>query len=221
MKLNRRSVLGAIGLVGVGTGAAFGSGAFTSTTAERAVEVNVFGAVDADTGTVQNPDQEEQDNTAESITNTAVDVLVDTASDTVTVRDQQDDIVDGTDLFPIADEESDVTLPTGYDELSGSFVSLVANDVTIVFGEPDNNELPPNSRIDYDDLFDFVENQGEDEFNVTFEGDGELLTEIGGDEVSEDAEFTVGDDGPKNGIVETGTESRETENLDIRIEPSG
>ena len=109
-------------------------------------------------------------------------------------------------------------MPDGYGSLSGSFVSLVANDVTIVFGEPEVSELPPNSTIDYDDLFDFVENVEDEDFDVTFEGDGGLLTEIGGRGVSGGAEFTVSGDGPEDATVETGTESGETEDLDIRIE---
>lgn len=41
MKMNRRTVLLGLSAAGVGAGAAFGSGAFTSVTADRAVQVNV------------------------------------------------------------------------------------------------------------------------------------------------------------------------------------
>lgn len=231
MKLTRRTVLGAVGTLGVGAGAAFGSGAFTSTTAERAVEVNVFGT----NGLVRDGDNE--DDVAGVLRRNAVDVLVDTRPDTVSVSspDLGDD-EGGTDLFP--------TEPgglTGYGQVLGedqngtaaspAFVSLIANDVTIVFGDEDG--LPPNSRVDYVNLFAFVPGSNTDgpAFNVTFDGPGELLTKVAGHEVSGGAtvegiepvnfldRFNE-DDIPDraNAEVTTGTTSPETEQLNIRIE---
>ena len=106
MKMNRRSVLGAIGVVGVGTGAAFGSGAFSSTTAQRAVEVNVFGADLSDSGTtgvVSGLTSGEETTLAGNITANFVDVLVDASSDTVDIYNEAGDSresTDGTDIFP-------------------------------------------------------------------------------------------------------------------------
>ena len=221
MKMNRRSVLGAIGLVGVGTGAAFGSGAFTSTTAERAVEVNVFGADAGEEGTVPAGGaegavgDEEENNIGDAIIDNTVDVLVDTSADSVAVRARtgDEDIIPGNELFPVE------ATTGGYNSLDDDFVSLVANDVRIVFG-PDG--VPPNSTLTFGDLFDFVENSGGDEFNVTFGGDGqgELLTEVDGDSVSDGATVAVTAPGPSpvDGTVESGTEDQETEDLDIEIE---
>jgi len=210
MKLNRRSVLGAIGLVGVGTGAAFGSGAFTSTTAERAVEVNVFGDGDGPDGVVELPSDDEED-IADTITDNIVDVLVDTSPSSVSVRGGGNDY-EGSDLFPGED---------AYNGEFGDFVSLVANDVTIVFGN--DGGLPPNSELGYGELFAFVPNSdGSLTFDVTFGDDdqGELLTSVSGELVSDGAVVPVSDGSsdPVDAEVQTGTESPEGEELDIRIE---
>jgi len=116
MKPTRRTVLGAVGTLGVGVGAAFGSGAFTSTTAERAVEVNVFGA----DGLVRNGDNE--DNVAGAIRDNIVDVLVNTESNSVSINSPNlEDGEDGTDLFPTNPQQI-----VGYNEVvDGNFVSLV------------------------------------------------------------------------------------------------
>ena len=225
MKLNRRSVLGAIGLVGVGTGAAFGSGAFTSTTAERAVEVNVFGADAGTVGTVPAGDgnnavtDEEENDIGNTIIGNSIDVLVDTSPESVAVRarDSSEDIIPGDELFPV-----DATTG-GYDGLDDNYVSLVANDVQIVFGP---NGVPPKSTLTFGDLFGFVENSDGTDFDVTF-GDadagtsqGQLLTKVDGETVSSGATVAVTGSGPSpvDGEVVSGTTSQETENLDIEIE---
>jgi len=222
MKLNRRSVLGAIGLVGVGTGAAFGSGAFTSTTAERAVEVNVFGADVSDSGTdgvVSGLDQGEETELANEILGNFVDVLVDASSPTVDIYNAAGDSevsTDGTGVFP---EQTGT-----YSGISTNYVSLVANDVTIVFGDDDG--LPPNSTINYTDLFAFVSNDSAN-FDVTF-GDtngGSILSKVNQDSVTDGATVSVasGDSPTDNlvsGDVETGTDANSSEQLDIRIEQS-
>ncbi|MYL17491.1 hypothetical protein GLW36_12665 [Halorubrum terrestre] len=228
MKLNRRSVLGAIGLVGVGTGAAFGSGAFTSTTAERAVEVNVFGADAGTEGTVpageaENAvDEQDENDIGNTIIGNSIDVLVDTSPESVAVRARNgdEDIIPGNELFPV-----DATTG-GYSDLNDNYVSLVANDVRIVFGP---NGVPPNSTLTFGDLFGFVESSGttgsSTDFDVTF-GDvdanpsqGQLLTKVDGKTVSTGATVEVTGSGtsPVDGTVESGTTSQETENLTIEI----
>lgn len=181
MKPTRRTVLGVVGTLGVGAGAAFGSGAFTSTTAERAVEVNVFGA----DGVVRNGDNE--DNVAGAIRDNIIDVLVDTEPNSVSIDSPNlNDGEDGADLFPTNPRQL-----VGYDGVvDKNFVSLVANDVTIVFGE--EGGLPPNSTIDYAELFAFVSNRDNElAFDIIFEpgaeSGGELLTRIDGQAVSDGA----------------------------------
>lgn len=246
MKLNRRSVLGAIGLVGVGTGAAFGSGAFTSTTAERAVEVNVFGADAGPIGVVEvselggGPEQQQtaQEEIAETITNNTVDVLVDISSDSVAVRANSDDTVfnDGTALFP-----NPTTGDSVYGQNSGDsfddgsnidneedYVSLVANDVTIVFGSGDSDgaDVPPNSVLTYDPFFAFADPQDNGssvEFQTTASTNAEqLLTAIAGNSVdsADDAGVNfsaVNNRQEKSAEISTGTADTETEGLDIVI----
>ena len=223
MKLNRRSVLGAIGLVGVGTGAAFGSGAFTSTTAERAVEVNVFGGENIGSDGLANGDdgnglnQSETNTLGDEIRSNFVDVLVDTSDfNTVSFNQTAGDgaQLDAANLFPSSN-------PTSYrSDIDQNYVSLVANDVRIVFGDTESgsgDSLPPNSTVDYDGLFAF-ETAGD--FDVTFQGDGDFLTQIGGKSISSDAEFTNvtdSDDAQKNAVVETGN-GTENEGLNIVIE---
>ncbi|MDB2274383.1 hypothetical protein PM022_07455 [Halorubrum ezzemoulense] len=219
MKMNRRSVLGAIGVVGVGTGAAFGSGAFSSTTAQRAVEVNVFGAGVSDSGVdglVSGLTETEEKDLADDITANFVDVLVDASSDTVDIYDadgQSDVSTDGNNLFP---ENPNSETYTG---IGSNYVSLVANDVTIVFG--DGNGLPPNSTVSYDELFAFVENDTTS-YDVTF-GDtngGSILSSVDGSDVSSGStvEVSSSSSSPVNAEVETGTSGNSREALDIRIE---
>lgn len=217
MKPTRRTVLGVVGTLGVGAGAAFGSGAFTSTTAERAVEVNVFGA----DGVVRNGDNE--DNVAGAIRDNIIDVLVDTEPNSVSIDSPNlNDGEDGADLFPTNPRQL-----VGYDGVvDKNFVSLVANDVTIVFGE--EGGLPPNSTIDYAELFAFVSNRDNElAFDIIFEpgaeSGGELLTRVDGQTVSDGATVRTisGPEVPVRADAEvtTGTTSPETEQVNIRIEP--
>ena len=230
MKLNRRSVLGAIGTIGIGTGAAFGSGAFTSTTAQREVEVSVFGANAGDGGDdtlVQNPSDTEEGDIAAAITESSVDVLVDASSPTVAVRSGSDDsyLTPG-NLFPTNNDTYVVTD-------SSDYVSLVANDVTIVFGGNPNGDggsgaggLPPNSTVGYSGLFAFATG-GTGTFDITFgsnDSPGEILTKVNSEDVSAGATVSdVDSSGPSevDGTVDT-TEatgnSPANERLDIVIE---
>ncbi|OYR77664.1 hypothetical protein DJ84_21670, partial [Halorubrum ezzemoulense] len=131
MKLNRRSVLGTIGMIGVGTGAAFGSGAFTTVEAQREVEVNVIGGgfradgiihladdpldnvssgdIAKDADGIEYDDGQTIGDVESTISNEIIgssgtaDVLVNTASDFVTVKDANDDEFDGRSLYPTLD----------------------------------------------------------------------------------------------------------------------
>lgn len=206
MKLNRRSVLGAIGLVGVGTGAAFGSGAFTSTTAERAVEVNVFGGLDDD-GLAQGLDGDAENDLADEIRNNFVDVLVDTSPDTVFVSNDGSNLNAG-ELFPSQFDDG-FDAYDSFGDLDENYVSLVANDVTIVFGNDDNG-LPPNSTVDYENLFAFVPNDGSS-FSVEFDIDA-FLTSPTGEDVFSGEDFDEND-----AEIETGSGTESPEDLDITI----
>jgi len=226
MKLNRRSVLGAIGTIGIGTGAAFGSGAFTSTTAERQVEVNVLGA---DLGTagdglaVTNGNATAENTIAEEITTSFADVLVDTSAETVDIRDTDGDIIGQPgNVFP-SFEDGDVSTSGGsYSDFNESYVSLVANDVRVVFGQ---NGLPANSSIGYDPLFGFTTETTVDVFfdGAGIGGNNSILTNVGSqtnfgtDNVVFDS--SEGSSATKSGDIATGTDSQRVQALDVVIEP--
>ncbi|MDB2261654.1 hypothetical protein PM035_08745 [Halorubrum ezzemoulense] len=239
MKLNRRSVLGAIGMIGVGTGAAFGSGAFTTVEAQREVEVNVIGGgfrtdgiihlnntpenvssgnpardangesdIDGD-GTVESIQDVENDISSQIIGNDgSADVLVNTASDFVTVKDTEGTEFDGRSLYPALDNT--------YDSTDRSYVSLVANDVTIVFG-PEDRKLPPNSNLSETKLFEVVRNGSVDVTFAKGDVDKGLLTKVQGQNVSTSPSFTGSGNVTLSGDVQAGEASRETEDLLIRI----
>ncbi|MDB2270637.1 hypothetical protein PM032_06330 [Halorubrum ezzemoulense] len=236
MKLNRRSVLGAIGMIGVGTGAAFGSGAFTTVEAQREVEVNVIGggfradgiihladdplnnvssgdtAIDADG---DGYDGQTIGDIESTISNEIIgssgtaDVLVNTASDFVTVKDANGDEFDGRSLYPALDN-------TYNSSTDRSYVSLVANDVTIVFG-PEDRKLPPNSNLSETELFDVVRNGKVDVTFAKGDVDEGLLTKVQGQNVSTNASFPGSGNKTLSGDVQAGEASRETEDLLIRI----
>jgi hypothetical protein len=137
MKLSRRNVLAGLGGLAVGGGALLGSGAFSSVEASRDVEVNVLTELEIG----------EDDLIA--------DVLVDVGSfGSVAVTDGGPTGVstDGTDYFPDSGGYSSPSYGNGY-------VSLIENDVTIIFG-PSGEELPPNSTVDFTDLFALVNANG-------------------------------------------------------------
>lgn len=227
MKLNRRSVLGAIGMIGVGTGAAFGSGAFTSTTAERAVEVNILGgdAYNAGSGVIEDAGDTAEDNIATEISDTVgIDVLVDITSPAVTVESRSNPGSSNVDtLFP----QSDVGytgLNTAYSDGSTNYVSLVANDVRIVFGaDGDNEGLPANSTVDFDELFAFGTKTDSNNPTVTFGTSGEsadsILTDLTGtDPSTQDVSFsTIASGDTVDADVATGTNDGATEDLNITI----
>jgi hypothetical protein len=222
MKLNRRSVLGAIGTIGIGTGAAFGSGAFSQVTAERAVQVNVLGGEDGlekpGEGVGDGQEQSNNNDIAENILADFADVLVDASSDSVSILNRDDNAEDEADLYPTVN-------PADYNTaIGGEYVSLVANDVTVLFG-PDGNELPAESTITHDDFF-AIQTDNNKSFDVTFTSDDDpnnILTGIG------DGEGNTND--PNGGVtvsgasgfeqvpaeIQTGTSSGSREGLTIDI----
>ncbi|OTE98601.1 hypothetical protein [Halorubrum sp. SD683] len=225
MKLNRRSVLGAIGMIGVGTGAAFGSGAFTTVEAQREVEVNVLGGGNGisrlnpngneDADDLSDETEGQEKDIADNITSNFADVLVDTSSNNIAVKDGDDTFYDGEELFPVGSDT--------YGSVDENYVSLVANDVTIVFG-PDGNKLPSNATLTQNDLFALV---SDGDFDVAFSSENatnaRLITKIGGEDVV-DTETTPTATGTANGgttllgaTVDTGETATETEDLTIEI----
>ena len=137
MKMNRRNVLAGLGGLAVGGGALLGSGAFSSVEATRDVEVNVL--TDTDIGA---DDQ-------------VADVLVDVGGFDEVAVDDGSIKTDGTGLFPDTGNTYTTTSPNYGD----GYVSLIQNDVTIVFG-PSGEELPPNSTVSFTDLFALVNSNG-------------------------------------------------------------
>ena len=110
-----------------------------------------------------------------------------------------------------------------YTDLDEKYVSLVANDVTIVFG-PDGNELPADSTLTQNDVFALV---SDGNFDVKFTSTGadneRLLTEIGGETVSDTSSLNSAtgtvNAGTKilNAKIDTGEAATETEDLTIEI----
>ena len=206
MKLNRRSVLGLIGTVGIGSGAAFGSGAFSNVSATREVEVYVVGA----------------DGNGSEIATQFTDVLVDASADEVAVRDSDGNLVtDTSTLFPTS---SDSLTPDGASSaVSTEYVSLIANDVSIVFGYEDggtDERLMPNSTYDYSSgFFKLVNNDDGNSttFNVDLSTGSGLLSGIGGSTDTYSQDVSAGTVSDLSATLETGDSARETEDLTITI----
>lgn len=150
MRLSRRNVVVGLGTIVAGGGAALGSGAFSSTEAQRELEVNIV--------------------TGANIADDFVDIILNdvAGTDTLGVGENGDD--DATDLFPGTNEDGDTDLYDADYTPSENDVSLMENDVKIVFG-PTDNELPPNSIVTYDNLITVVNDDGNasQAFDVTFE----------------------------------------------------
>ncbi|MCU4751892.1 hypothetical protein OB919_07835 [Halobacteria archaeon AArc-curdl1] len=90
------------------------------------------------------------------------------------------DVIFNADKYESVDTEEEVDTVDG-----GDGISLVANDVTLVFGTEDN-ELPPNVTITYNDLFDIV---NDDDGNST-------KFEVSFDVTGADSDFTFTPDSP-------------------------
>ncbi|RLM36418.1 hypothetical protein DVK01_07260 [Haloarcula sp. Atlit-120R] len=205
MKLNRRSVLGLIGTVGIGSGAAFGSGAFSTVSATREVEVNVVGA----------------DGNGSEIATEFTDVLVDASAAEVALRNSDGTLVtDATTLFPTS---SDSLTTDGGTTVSTDYVSLIANDVSVVFGYEDSGtdeRLMPNSTYDYSSGFFKLVNNDDGSgtnFNVDLDTGSGLLTGIGGSTDSYNQDVSAGSVSDLSATLETGDSATETEDLTITI----
>lgn len=168
MKMNRRNVLIGIGAIVGGGGAALGTGAFSSAEADRGLEVEVI--VDDD------------------IAADAADVHIDTDHGTVSINEEE-----ATGLFPEEDttyEADDYTAPD-------TNVSLIQNDVTVLFG-PYLGE----AETSYNDLFTVINSSEGDsgDVDVTFE-------------VSSEGPFEIDDSAEATAEVTEGT----TESLDLSV----
>jgi len=106
MPTSRRNMIAGLGALTVGGGAVFGSGAFSSTTADRGLEVEVI--------------------TDGNIAEDAVDIHVDTSHDGVDISGK-----DATSLFP---SKSMTYSNAGNHDAVNTDVSLIQNDVTVAFG---------------------------------------------------------------------------------------
>jgi hypothetical protein len=145
--MNRRNVLAGLGGLAVGGGALLGSGAFSSVEASRDVEVNVL--VENEIG---DDDQ-------------IADVLVNVGGfDTVAVDPGGGENTNGSNLFPTGTTtgSSNYTVGNGpTTDYLQDWVSLIENDVELVFGPTTNSEeLPPNSTASFDNLFALVNTNG-------------------------------------------------------------
>lgn len=204
MKLNRRSVLGLIGTVGIGSGAAFGSGAFSSVSATREVEVNVVGA----------------NGNGDEIATQFTDVLVDASANEVALRDSSGLVTDPTTLFPTS---SDSLTTDNSTSISTDYVSLIANDVSVVFGYEDggtDERLMPNSTYEYPSGFFKLVNNDDGNgtaFNVDLDTSSGLLTGIGGSADTYNADVSAGNVSDLSATLETGDSATETEDLTITI----
>jgi len=167
--MNRRNVLTGLGGLAISGGALFGSGAFTSVSAERTVEVNVVTG-DEVSGIPDNDG-------AGAIADKFVDVRVDVGKfDSVYVNGSgdTDNAENPADLAPTSSSalvDSNNNTETDYTaSASDGEVSLIANDnPTITFGSS-NDGLPQNSTANYDGLFKVD--------NADLEGDGTTAYDI-------------------------------------------
>ncbi|OAQ51921.1 hypothetical protein HTG_14815 [Natrinema mahii] len=144
--MNRRNLLLGLGTVVASGGAALGSGAFSTADANRELEVNVV--------------------TDTAIAEEFVDIILNDVGTTDTLAVDDGSGTDATALFPTSDtSEGDYNNYTP----DPNDVSLMQNDVTIVFG-PTDNGLPPNSTVGYDGLITVVNEEGNtsQDFDVSF-----------------------------------------------------
>jgi hypothetical protein len=131
--MKRRNVLAGLGGLAVGGGALLGSGAFSSVEASRDVEVNVL--VNNDIG--------DDSQIADVLVNVGV-------FDAVAADDGTTTSTDGTDFFP-----NSSTATYSSPSYGAGWVSVIENDVTLIFGSS-GNELPPNATVGFDNLFALV-----------------------------------------------------------------
>ena len=213
--MNRRNVLTGLGGLAISGGALFGTGAFTSVSAERTVEVNVIA-----------PDDINGEDAADVIADKYVDVRVDAGGN--------DSVFVSTDGTATSEDATNLD-PTGTDSLDSNQVSLIANDVTLVFGNPDNGLLN-NAETTYTDLF-TVENRDDDtsdNFNVELSlSTGSWLnigggTSVGGDgtgstnleTINAGNTYTYDATVDTNGVGDATSSPDDTDTLTITIKPN-
>jgi hypothetical protein len=190
-----------LGALTVGGGAVFGSGAFSSTEAQRTVDVNVI------------------DNT--DLPSEFLDILYHAGNanyQSVGVKNNSE--TDPTAIYPAETADIDNYDDTNF-SVSEEYVSLIANDVTLIFGTTDN-ELPPNATINYQDLFAVVNdnNSPTKNFEVTFEVTGANATfEFDGDATkAEKYTTTVDNDNNEEITLDLTTADTESGTLEITID---
>jgi hypothetical protein len=168
MKLSRRNVLAGLGGLAVGGGALLGSGAFSSVEAQRTVEVNVITEGDIADDSVdvilKNVGDDGGSGNVSSPENPELGVSTGSGSGGPAPNFSPED---PTALFP--DTTDTFSSGTPY-TLEDNDVSLIENDVAIIFGT-DGNALQPNSTVKYDELFALVNDDpgSSPDFNVEFE----------------------------------------------------
>lgn len=159
MNLNRRNTLAAMGGLALAGGGILGSGAFTTVSADRTVNVNV----------ITNTELGDSENFA--------DVLADVSGhDEVAVKDSNGGLnTDGSGLFPTSSENySNPSYGSGY-------VSLLQNDVELVFGFDktssggNDTRLLANSSVDFANLIALVNSNAAEtvgEHSLSFDASG-------------------------------------------------
>lgn len=156
-----------MGGLAIGGGAILGSGAFSSIEAEREVEIRII----------------DDDDIADEF----LDILYRPADfDSAFVNEPPGD--EPEEFFP---ESGDEGGDADYDE---NEVSLIANDVTLAFGDGDENGLLPNTTTNYNELLRVVKTGGDD-IDLTLETEAGFLEfdeeEVFNDEVQDDDDFTI------------------------------
>lgn len=168
MKMNRRNVVVGLGTIVAGGGAALGSGAFSTASADRTLDVNV----------VTNTD----------IAADFVDIVLHEGAHSSVVVGDAASPTDTSTLFPDSGDSYGNSTFTPSD----ADVSLMQNDVQIIVG-PDGSELPPNATVSYTDLFTVVNDDGStgQAFDVTFEATGGPSVEFDGASNAQSTTYTA------------------------------
>lgn len=181
--MNRRNLLLGLGTVVAGGGAALGSGAFSTADASRELEVNVV--------------------TDTAIAEDFVDIIMNDVATTNTLAVDDGTTTDATNLFPTSS-----TTDGAYDNYSPSEndVSLMQNNVKIIFG-PTDNELPPNSTVGYDGLITVVNENGNSSQNF----DVSFTIENAGTDPSPNVDFQWASD------TSSTVDSNSSEDVDVNV----
>ena len=159
MDLNRRNTLAAMGGLALAGGGILGSGAFTTVSADRTVNVNV----------IANTELGDSENFA--------DVLIDVGGyDEVAVKQSNGSLnTDGSGLFPTSSDNYSTP------DFGGQYVSLLQNDVQLVFGFDEtgnggnDTRLLANASVEFADLISLVNSNDSEtvgEHSLSFDTSG-------------------------------------------------